>query len=205
MSQACLDRKRPTAARRAEVQKGGARNDIADECREIPANNVPSGKDPSMKRPIASSENARQTMKANRAVSRTEQSFRRALWAAGFRNYRVKSSLPGRPDLVIPKLSLAIFVHGCFWHACPTCAPARPRANADFWRRKFVENRHRDARVADELQSLGWAVRIVWEHEIRPDPQPLANTIAKELHGALAARRPTARVSHARTPGVVSR
>ena len=142
-----------------------------------------------VKRPVASSENARLTMKANRPVSNTETRFRKALWAAGFRNYRVKSSLPGRPDLIVPRLGLAIFVHGCFWHSCPTCSLPAPKANAVFWSAKFKENRDRDARVRDDLTSLGWGVRVVWEHEIRPDPRPMAMRLAEELGAAVAASR----------------
>ncbi len=130
---------------------------------------------------VPTSENARRTMRANRAVSRRELAFRKALWAAGARGYRVKVALPGRPDIVFPVHRLAIFVNGCFWHLCPVCNPRRPRGNADFWRNKLEANRARDARVQSQLDALGWEVQVVWEHEIRPDPRPRARQLADQL------------------------
>jgi DNA mismatch endonuclease (patch repair protein) len=130
---------------------------------------------------IPTSENARRTMRANRAVSRREVAFRKALWAAGARGYRVKAALPGRPDIAFPALKLVIFVNGCFWHLCPACDPPRPRGNADFWKSKLEANRARDARVQSQLDALGWEVEVVWEHEIRPDPRPRAKQLADQL------------------------
>ncbi|MEW6225709.1 MAG: very short patch repair endonuclease [Chloroflexota bacterium] len=130
---------------------------------------------------MPTSENARRTMQANRAVSRREVAFRKALWAAGARGYRVKTSLPGRPDIVFPALRLAVFVNGCFWHLCPVCSPPRPRGNAGFWKQKLEANRDRDARVHAQLEALGWEVEVVWEHEIRPDPRSRALELAQRL------------------------
>jgi DNA mismatch endonuclease (patch repair protein) len=129
-------------------------------------------------RPAPSSENARQTMRANRRVSRREVAFRRALWEAGARGYRLDSRLPGRPDLVFPRLHLAVFVHGCFWHRCLICNPATPKANADFWADKFADNVRRDQRTQAALTDAGWTCLVIWEHEIRPDPAPRAGELA---------------------------
>ena len=120
-------------------------------------------------------------MQANRAVSARELAFRHALWRSGVRGYRVDSRLPGRPDLTFPRLKLAVFVHGCFWHACPTCTLPAPRANAAFWHEKFIEHRRRDKAAEEALRQLGWTPVIIWEHEIRPDPEPGARAFAKQL------------------------
>ena len=138
-------------------------------------------------------------MQANRAISNREVAFRKALWAAGARGYRVQTSLPGRPDIVFPALRLAIFVNGCFWHLCPRCKLPQPRANEDFWKNKLEANRRRDARVRGELEALGWEVRVVWEHEIRPDPRPRAIELAQQL--LLASSREV----HCGRPGTSSR
>ncbi len=130
---------------------------------------------------VPTSENARRTMQANRAVSNCEIAFRKALWEMGARGYRVKTSLPGRPDIVFPALRLAIFVNGCFWHLCPACNLPRPRGNADFWNDKLEANRARDALVHSELEKLGWDVKVVWEHEIRPDPRARAIELVQQL------------------------
>lgn len=97
--------------------------------------------------------------------------LRKALHAQGFR-YRVNlRSLPGSPDLVLPKRRAAIFVHGCFWHRHPGCKRATtPKSNAEFWQEKFQRNVERDARNVALLREMGWRVGVVWECEIGKAP-----------------------------------
>jgi len=73
--------------------------------------------------------------------------------------------LRAKVDFVFPKLRLAIFVDGCFWHACPIHA-TKPKHNAAFWREKLAGNQRRDARVTRTLRRAGWRVLRVWEHEL---------------------------------------
>lgn len=83
------------------------------------------------------------------------------------RRYAVRehdADLPGRPDLVLPRLRVAIFVHGCFWHGCPRHGTL-PKHNRAWWREKIRRNRERDARNVRRLRRLGWSVFEVWEHE----------------------------------------
>jgi DNA mismatch endonuclease, patch repair protein len=120
-------------------------------------------------------------MRANRQESGAEVKFRKAVWAEGARGFRRGNYLPGRPDLVFPAVRLAVFVHGCYWHRCPVCAPRDVKANPDFWRSKFVENLRRDAAAQAALESSGWEVAIVWEHEIRADIGEAARRIAEQL------------------------
>lgn len=70
-----------------------------------------------------------------------------------------------RPDFVFPKLRVAVFVDGCFWHGCPEHA-TKPRNNAAFWRKKLAANRERDQRVNRELRRIGWRVLRLWGHEL---------------------------------------
>jgi DNA mismatch endonuclease (patch repair protein) len=70
-----------------------------------------------------------------------------------------------KPDFVFPKLKLAVFVDGCFWHGCPRHF-IQPRGNAAFWRKKIAANRTRDRLVNRMLRSMGWRVLRVWEHEL---------------------------------------
>jgi DNA mismatch endonuclease, patch repair protein len=128
-------------------------------------------------------------MRANRAESVREILFRRALWREGVRGYRVHPRLPGRPDLTFPSLRLAVFVNGCFWHQCPVCALAEPKANLDFWREKLSANVRRDQEVLARLDILGWVALTIWEHEIRPDPNPRARAFAIELKKLRGSRR----------------
>src|ERR1700760_4179520 len=71
---------------------------------------------------------------------------RKAAHALGLRFRLHRADLAGKPDLVFPKRSLALFVHGCFWHRHPGC-PKASAPSSDFWRKKFETNVARDARV----------------------------------------------------------
>jgi DNA mismatch endonuclease (patch repair protein) len=96
--------------------------------------------------------------------------LRQYLHAAGFRYRLHDKSLPGKPDVVLPKYRAVVFVQGCFWHGHgATCLRGGkpPKANADFWQAKFAYNRERDQRNQAELQAAGWQVFVVWECELR--------------------------------------
>lgn len=72
-------------------------------------------------------------------------------------------SLPGRPDLVLPKLRTVVFVHGCFWHGHEHCPDFRvPKSRVAWWTAKIEGNRARDLRVQNELLALGWHVVTLW-------------------------------------------
>ncbi len=75
------------------------------------------------------------------------------------------SQLTVRPDFVFPKLRLAVFVDGCFWHGCRLHG-TKPRNNAAFWRKKFAANKARDRLVTRTLRQNGWRVLRIWEHEL---------------------------------------
>jgi DNA mismatch endonuclease (patch repair protein) len=97
-----------------------------------------------------------------------EMTVRRFLHSEGFRYRLHKRSLPGRPDLVLPKYRLAIFVHGCFWHRHSRCRYATtPAQNYQDWQLKFDQNVKRDIRVQEELSEQGWRVMVIWECGLR--------------------------------------
>lgn len=78
------------------------------------------------------------------------------------RNY----PLFGKPDFVFPKLRLAVFVDGCFWHG-HECKNLRPKSNQDYWEKKIDRNILRDSLVTKTLSSKGWKVMRVWECQLR--------------------------------------
>ena len=121
--------------------------------------------------PRPSSTAASAVMRGNRGRNTLpEIALRRRLWAAGIRGYRLSPrGLPGRPDIAFYRARLVIFVHGCFWHRCPSCKPNVPRSNSAYWREKFANNVARDVRKTRELRELGWEVRVVWECAIHAD------------------------------------
>jgi DNA mismatch endonuclease (patch repair protein) len=75
-----------------------------------------------------------------------------------------RKGLPGTPDVVFPKYSTVIFVHGCFWHRHKGCRKTTmPHTNSDFWEDKFKANIERDKRSKASLEKMGWRVEIIWE------------------------------------------
>lgn len=96
--------------------------------------------------------------------SQPEMLVRRMLFAAGFRFRLHRRDLPGTPDIVMPSRKIAIFVHGCFWHAHKECKYFKiPATRPDFWVEKLQANVDRDQRAFDALTAMGWRVLCVWE------------------------------------------
>jgi DNA mismatch endonuclease (patch repair protein) len=77
------------------------------------------------------------------------------------RNYKVY----GKPDFVFPKLRIAIFVDGCFWHG-HDCRNTHPEQNKEYWQKKIARNKARDQDVTQHLEKLGWDVIRIWECEL---------------------------------------
>lgn len=97
-----------------------------------------------------------------------EIKVRRLLHRNGFRFRLHRKDLPGRPDLVLPRYRLCIFVHGCFWHRHPGCKYAtNPKTREEFWRLKFSQNVARDLKNREKLLEQGWRVFELWECGIR--------------------------------------
>lgn len=98
------------------------------------------------------------------AHTRPERVLRSGLHRAGFRFRLHRTDLEGRPDIVLPRYSAVIFVHGCFWHQHPGCRDAtRPKTREKFWAEKFAQNHLRDERQKAALLGAGWRVLTVWE------------------------------------------
>lgn len=93
---------------------------------------------------------------------------RKLLHGLGYRFRLHRSDLPGKPDIVLPRLRKLIFVHGCFWHAHRGCRRASiPTTNVRFWATKLKKNSERDHRITSELTKRGWRVLVVWQCELR--------------------------------------
>jgi DNA mismatch endonuclease (patch repair protein) len=106
---------------------------------------------------------------------------RSLLHRLGYRFRLHRKDLPGKPDVVLPKYSTVLFVHGCFWHRHKQCRYAySPKSNRIFWDNKFETNVARDLRNQRLLRKLGWKVLYVWECEIR-NPLRLARRLTRNL------------------------
>jgi DNA mismatch endonuclease, patch repair protein len=100
--------------------------------------------------------------------TKPEIRVRRALHSRGFRFRLHRIDLPGKPDIVLPKWNLAIFVNGCFWHQHPGCTLAsKPKTNTEYWGPKLLRNVKRDRRNRAALRRAGWRVAVIWECQTR--------------------------------------
>ena len=99
--------------------------------------------------------------------SKPEEIVRKYLFTQGFRYRKNVRTLPGCPDIVLPKYKTVIFVNGCFWHRhdCPRFV--WPSTNQEYWKPKILRNVERDQKNIEELKALGWKVITVWECELK--------------------------------------
>ncbi|WP_345501976.1 very short patch repair endonuclease [Pedococcus ginsenosidimutans] len=123
-----------------------------------------------------------------RQATAPELALRRELHRRGLR-YRVQVRIPGlprrRPDIVFTRAKVAVFVDGCFWHACPDHCIV-PKANREWWLWKFAVNRERDADTNKALADLGWAVVRIWEHESISSAADAVMTVVRDRRARLA-------------------
>lgn len=100
--------------------------------------------------------------------TKPELLVRKFLFANGFR-YRLNvKTLPGKPDIVLPKYKTVIFVNGCFWHGHKGCKYfVVPKTRTEWWLDKIKETQKRDSEKEIELNVLGWKVITIWECELK--------------------------------------
>jgi len=113
--------------------------------------------------------------------TKPELVVRSLLHRLGYRFRLHRATLPGKPDIVLPRFKTVIFVHGCFWHRHKDCRFAyTPKSRTDFWLKKLGSNVIRDIQVTSDLEILGWRVITIWECELR-DMDQLSIKIVTEL------------------------
>jgi DNA mismatch endonuclease (patch repair protein) len=102
--------------------------------------------------------------------TKIEVEVRKYLFSKGYRFRKNDKRYPGKPDIVLPKYHVAIFVHGCFWHRHEGCKDATtPKTRTEFWLEKFDKNVKNDQIKQEKLRELGWKVIVIWECEIKKD------------------------------------
>lgn len=117
---------------------------------------------------VHNSEQRARNMRAVRSRNTSpELVVRKILFSRGFRFRLHVRSLPGAPDIVLPKHRAVVFVHGCFWHGHDCYLFKTPQTRTDFWLGKIAANRDRDARHVELLRTAGWRVFQVWECALR--------------------------------------
>lgn len=97
-----------------------------------------------------------------------ELKVRKYLYHCGFRYRKNVKELPGKPDIVIEKYKVVIFVNGCFWHHHYNCKLATtPKTRKEYWIPKIQRNIDNDLKHYNELEQMDYRVIIVWECEVK--------------------------------------
>ena len=99
--------------------------------------------------------------------TKIELIIRSGLHRRGYRFRLHRRSLPGKPDLCLPKYQAIIFIHGCFWHMHGCHLTTIPKTRPEFWRNKLSSNRKRDLTHGRNLGILGYRVLTIWECALR--------------------------------------
>jgi DNA mismatch endonuclease (patch repair protein) len=101
--------------------------------------------------------------------TKPEMLVRKFLHANGYRYKLHDKSLPGKPDIVLPKHKTVIFVHGCFWHGHKHCKYyVVPKTRTEWWLTKLNGNITNDAKVIKTLKKDGWTIITIWECNLKP-------------------------------------
>lgn len=84
--------------------------------------------------------------------------------------------------LQVSRISLIIFIHGCFWHRHPNCKYATmPDTNKEYWDKKFQDTINRDALEQKILSEAGWNIIVIWECEIKSSFDDILNKTIKQI------------------------
>ena len=101
--------------------------------------------------------------------TKPEMLVRKFLHAQGFRYKLHDKTLPGKPDIVLPKYKTVIFIHGCFWHGHNSCKYyVVPKTRTEWWLQKINGNIANDEKAVKALKKDGWKIITIWECDLKP-------------------------------------
>lgn len=116
--------------------------------------------------------------------TRPEMLVRKFLHANGFRYKLHDKTLPGKPDIVLPKYKTIIFIHGCFWHGHTNCKYfVVPKTRTQWWLDKINRNKANDEKAVKTLRKGEWKVIIIWTCQLKP--KKIEQTLKRLLSGFL--------------------
>lgn len=120
-----------------------------------------------------------------------ELKLRQALWAKNIRFRIHPKNFPGKPDVVINKYRLAIFVDGDFWHGYKWDErKSTIKTNSGFWIPKIERNMQRDRYVNQQLEAKGYTVMRFWEHDVNEHLTACINQVFLYIEAAKASTIP---------------
>ena len=112
--------------------------------------------------------------------SKIEVAFRKKLWAEGFRYSKNSAKYFGKPDIVLPKYKMVIFIDSCFWHGCKKHGSI-PATRIKFWTEKIDRNKARDKEVSKHYKRKEWRVIRIWEHDLKRSSSSEVEKVVKYL------------------------
>ncbi|MGA2940135.1 MAG: DNA mismatch endonuclease Vsr [Syntrophobacteraceae bacterium] len=117
--------------------------------------------------------------------TKPEMAVRSLLHKLRFRFRLHLKTLPGKPDIVLPRYGAVIFIHGCFWHRHSGCKFAySPKSRQEFWEGKFLQNVVRHEIACRTLEKKGWRILVIWECEVS-DLQAVQERLVSFLSSAV--------------------
>ena len=116
--------------------------------------------------------------------TKPEIMVRKFLFANGFRYRLHVKTLPGKPDIVLPKYKTVVFVNGCFWHAHDGCKYyVIPKTRTVWWLNKLSINKQKDGENFSKLAVLGWKIIVIFECELKSNKRiKTLSNLLDELH-----------------------
>ncbi len=110
--------------------------------------------------------------------------LRHELWRRGYRYRKNDKTLPGTPDIVMPKYNIVIFCDGEFFHG-KDWEVLRPKLmksnNSDYWISKISRNIDHDNEVNKALLFMGWTVIRFWGNDIKKDIEGCVKVIEETI------------------------
>jgi len=102
--------------------------------------------------------------------TKPELIVRKFLFSKGYRYKLHDKTLPGKPDIVLPKYKTAIFIHGCFWHGHEGCKYfVVPKTRTEWWLKKIKRNQELDQLALEKLKETDWKIITVFECDLKTD------------------------------------
>jgi DNA mismatch endonuclease (patch repair protein) len=100
--------------------------------------------------------------------TKPEMLVRKYIFSKGFRYRLHDKRLPGKPDIVLSKLKVVVFIHGCFWHGHSNCKYfVLPKTRTEWWLTKIERNKQLDGENLLKLKSDGWKVFTIFECQLK--------------------------------------
>lgn len=114
--------------------------------------------------------------------TKPEMMVRKYIFSKGFRYKIHDKGLPGKPDIVLPRLKVVIFIHGCFWHGHSNCRYfVLPKTRTEWWLKKIERNKQLDSENLKKLRDAGWKVLTIFECKLKSNSrkETLDNLVKK--------------------------